>query len=96
MEVFKKTLAQTKFQYNLDGEAHDPVNIATTISEGERRYGENADGKRVLRFNISFTYPEELLKPTSLDGKIVAPNQQRATDSTQGVPESLFSDGGDS
>lgn len=94
MEVFKKTLAQTKLHYNRDKEAATPVNIATSISEGERRYGEDSQGARVLRFTLSFTYPDELFDATIQDGKVVAPNQQRATDSTQGIPESLFSDGG--
>lgn len=96
MEVFKKTLAQTKFQYNTDGEAQEPIPIATTIAEGDRNYGEDAEGRRVLRFNLSFVYPDELFDPASRDGRIIAPNQQRATDSTQGVPESLFSNGGSS
>ena len=94
MEVFKKTLAQTKFQFNLDGQAQKPINIAKTISEGERNYGEDADGKQILRFALSFTYPDELFDPSAQDGRVVAPNQQRATDSSQGVPESLFSTGG--
>lgn len=94
MEVFKKTLAQTNFEYSEGDEAQKPVRIAKSISEGERRYGENADGNRVLRFDLSFVYPDELFSPTSQSGKIVAPTQQRATDSTQGVPESLFTDGG--
>jgi len=94
MEVFKKTLAQTTFQYSKDDKGQKPLKIATGISEGDRRYGENADGQRVLRFDLTFTYPDELFSPDSLDGKIIAPTQQRATDSTQGVPASLFTDGG--
>lgn len=93
MEVFKKTLAQTKFQYNQNGEAQNPINIAETISEGDRNYAEDTDGRRVLRFTISFTYPSELFDPASEDGKVLGPNQQRATDSAQGVPQSLFSNG---
>lgn len=94
MEVFKKTLAQTKLHYNRDKKAAKPVNIAKSISEGERNYGEDSQGNRILRFNLSFTYPDELFDATIENGKVVAPNQQRATDSTQGIPESLFSDGG--
>lgn len=95
MEVFKKTLAQTEFRYSVDKEAQDPIKIATGISEGERRYGENTSGARVLRFDLSFAYPDELFSPNAQSGKIVAPSQQRATDSTQGVPASLFTDGGE-
>lgn len=95
LEVFKKTIEETKFKYNQDGEAQDPVRIATKISDGERRYGENSDGKRVLRFSMSFEYSDELFERTSQDGTIVAPDRQNATDSLQGVPTSLFTNGED-
>ena len=94
MEVFKKTLAETTFHYNEDGKAAEPENIALSISEGERIYGEDSEGNKVLRFTLSFTYSEKLFDSTITDGKVVAPNQQRATDSTQGIPESIFSGGG--
>jgi Tfp pilus assembly protein PilN len=91
LEVFKKTIAQTIFKYSQDGQTQEPVNIADSISEGERRYTEDSDGNRVLTFELSFTYPDELFLPTSQQGKIVAPTKQRATDSAVGVPASLFS-----
>ncbi len=94
LEVFKKTIGQTTFQYNVDGEAQEPVKIATAITDGERRYSEDDQGRQVLRFSISFTYTEEMFKPDSEDGRIVGPNKQKATDSAQGVPTSLFSSGG--
>lgn len=95
VEVFKKTLAATTFEYKRDGKAQSAVKVASTISEGERRYGEDSAGKRVLRFNLSFKYAEQLFDTDSEEGRVVAPNQQRATDSTKGVPTSLFSsDGG--
>lgn len=95
VEVFKKTLAQTTFHYSQDDKAAEPVDIATGISEGERTYGQDGNGQRILRFKISFTYADELFDSTITDGRVVAPNQQRATDSTQGVPKSLFSEGGE-
>lgn len=95
MEVFKKTLAQTKLQYRMDGEVADPINIASDISEGERNYGENSKGEQILRFTLSFTYPDELFDATITDTKVVGPNEQRATDSTRGVPNDLFSSDGD-
>jgi len=93
LEVFKKTIQQTKFQYSVGGEAQDPINIASNISDGERRYGENSAGQRVLRFSLTFTYPDELFAPTSQSGKVIAPNKQNATDSARGVPKSLFTGG---
>lgn len=90
LEVFKKTIGLTTFSYNEDGEAQEPVKIAESILDGERRYGEDADGNRVLRFSLSFTYPDQLFAQTSEQGKIIAPDRQNATDSAKGVPKSLF------
>lgn len=90
LEVFKKTIALTTFSYNENGEAKDPVKIADSILDGERRYGEDGDGNRVLRFSLSFTYPDELFSQTSEQGRIIAPDRQNATDSAKGVPSSLF------
>jgi len=95
MEVFKKTLAQTKFSYVSEGE---PLmkNIASSINLGDPNYGEDSEGNRILRFTISFTYSEELFDATVTNGKIIGPTRQQATDSTKGVPASLFSSGGES
>lgn len=93
LEVFKKTIAQTTFSYNEGGEAKEAVKIAESILDGERRYGEDADGNRVLRFSLSFTYPDELFAQTSEQGRINAPDRQNATDSAKGVPTSLFTNG---
>ena len=46
LEVFKKTIGQTTFQYNVDGEAQEPVKIATAITDGERRYSEDDQGAK--------------------------------------------------
>lgn len=96
LEVFKKTIAQTKFGYTEEGEVQPDVNIASTIIDGERRYGEDSEGKNVLRFALSFVYSEQLFSKTSDDGTVIAPNKQNATDSAKGVPRSLFSSGGNS
>lgn len=90
LEVFKKTIAETKFEYTTENEVQSPLAIATSISDGERRYSEDSTGKRVLSFTMSFSYPEELFQPTSENGRIIGPNQQNATDSANGVPNSLF------
>lgn len=94
LEVFKKTIGQTTFQYNVDGKAQKPLKIANSIIDGERRYSEDNQGRQVLRFSLSFTFPQEMFKPDSENGRIVGPDKQKATDSAQGVPTSLFSTGG--
>lgn len=93
LEVFKKTIGQTTFQYDMDGKAQKPVKIATIITDGERSYGQAADGTQTLRFTISFTYAKELFQPKIQNGKVVGPDKQRATDSAEGVPTSLFTGG---
>lgn len=94
LEVFKKTIAQTKFNYDTTDKTGQSVKIAKAISDGERRYSEDAQRRQVLRFTISFTYADELFSTESRNGKIIAPDRQRATDSVQGVPTSLFEGGG--
>jgi len=91
LEVFKKTIAATEFRYlNADGETETQL-LASTMSDGERSYGENADGKRVLRFSLTFEYPKELFTPYLKDAKIAGPGTTNVTDSFLGIPKSLFS-----
>lgn len=92
LEVFKKTIDQTKFTYTTDGEQRT-VPLATKIYDGDRRYGEDGNGQRVLRFTLSFQYSNEIFARQSENGTIVAPTRQNATDSQVGVPESLFTSG---
>lgn len=95
LEIFKKTVEATMFEYveySGDGEAGETkeVPLVTAISEGERSYGENSDGERVLRFNLTFTYSDQLLLPYLQNAKIVGPDRENVTDSFLGVPKSLF------
>lgn len=91
LEVFKKTIEDTKFDYSQDGERQTPINIAQEVTDGDRSYGEDSNGEKTLRFTMQFTYPAELFARTSQQGKIIAPNKYNATDSVLGVPKSLFS-----
>lgn len=89
LEVFKKTINATKFEYS-DGTTNQTVALASDMYDTDRSYGEDASGRRVLRFTISFTYPDELLSPASKSARIVAPARRNVTDSYLGVPSSLF------
>ena len=89
LEVFKKTLAATNVSYSMNGEQHT-VPLATTLSDSERSYGEDTNGTKVLRFTLSFTYPEELFAATVGNVAIQGPTKTNATDSYVGVPQSLF------
>lgn len=89
LEVFKKTLAATTIKYSKDG-TDTTLPLVNTMSDSDRSYGEDANGTKVLRFTISFTYPNELFSYTIPSLTIQGPTQSNATDSFLGVPNSLF------
>jgi hypothetical protein len=89
LDVFKKTINATKFEFSRDNERQS-LKLASDMSDSERSYGENASGARVLRFTLRFTYPAELFSKSSQNATIVAPERTNATDSFLGVPQSLF------
>lgn len=89
LDVFKKTINATTLKFTEDGETQS-VPLASDMSDTDRSYGENAAGAKVLRFTLTFTYPEQLFSRTAENAMIVAPNRTNATDSFQGVPQSLF------
>jgi hypothetical protein len=89
LDVFKKTINATKFEFTENGEKQS-VQLATGISDSDRSYGEDATGAKVLRFTLTFTYPEQLFSRTAGSALIMAPERTNATDSFLGVPQSLF------
>jgi hypothetical protein len=89
LDVFKKTINATTFQFSDNGEKQS-VPLASNMSDSDRSYGEDATGAKVLRFTLSFTYPNELFAKTSQSATIIAPTRTNATDSFLGVPQSLF------
>lgn len=89
LEVFKKTLAATTLKYTQQG-TDSTVPLVTKMSDADRSYGEDANGAKVLRFTITFTYPKQLFDHTIPSLTIQAPNTTNATDSFLGVPSSLF------
>lgn len=89
LEVFKKTIDATTFQYTLNGQDRS-VPLASNISDSDRSYGEDVTAKKVLRFNLVFTYPNELFANGLVNARIVAPTKTNVTDSFVGVPNSLF------
>jgi hypothetical protein len=89
LDVFKKTINATKLKFTQDGETQE-VPLASDMSDSDRSYGEDASGAKVLRFTLTFAYPDQLFAKTAQNATIVAPNRENATDSFQGVPQSLF------
>jgi hypothetical protein len=91
LEVFKKTVAGATYTYN-DGTGTKTETLATNISTADVSYGEDSNGQKVLRFTLSFTYPDSLFSPLSTNLKLIPANQANATDSFLGLPQSVFSD----
>lgn len=85
MEVFKKTVENTVFEYTADGETKT-IALAANISTGDISYGEDADGNKVLRFTIGFDYPAELLSPKSSNIMFKLNIDGNVTDSYLGIP----------
>jgi hypothetical protein len=89
LEVFKKTINATKFEF-IDNGAKRDVPLASQISDSDRSYGDDATGATVLRFTLTFVYPDELFSRQAANAVIVAPTRTNVTDSYLGVPNSLF------
>ena len=91
-DVLKKTILATMFSYrNSDGKTTS-VPLAQNVSMSELSYGEDSNGKKVLRFTLTFEYNEAFLARASKDAVIIGPERQNATDSYLQLPLSLFSD----
>lgn len=96
VETFRKTILNTSIEQTLADDkgktTTTTVPLTSDVQLGETSYGEAADGSRVLRYVLSFKYPEELFtnKAKSLQIKTQT-GKVDVTDSKLGVPESLFS-----
>jgi len=91
-ETFRKTILNTQVE---SGTGSDVVKTPLTneVTIGETSYGQSADGVRVLRFSVTFTYPDGLFDNSLKNIKIVTPTAKiDVTDSKTRVPESLFTE----
>ncbi len=92
LDAFKKTILATKFQYQTAGNTDlEKVALTDQVSDGERSYTEDSEGKNILKFTISFVYNDALLARNSTNGKFITPSTTNATDSINEVPSSIFS-----
>lgn len=92
VEVFKKTIAGTTVQYTDDNNKQQSVSAAADISTSNTSYGEDSNGQKVLRFTLSFTYPNELFSPLTKNFAIKVTVNGNVTDSYLGVPKTIFAD----
>ena len=92
LETFKKTIAATELHFTDEDDNKEVRRLAVSISDGERSYGEDSDGTKVLRFELTFEYPEELFMPYLKNAELVGLDKKTdVTDSSLGIPKSLFS-----
>lgn len=91
MEVFKKTLSSGVIEFTRDGEVQT-VNLASNISTSDVSYGEDASGKKVLRFVVTFKYAPELFSPATVAPTFKLSLNGNVTDSFLGIPKSLFTE----
>lgn len=94
-EAFKKTIVGTTIVYRdeSNGEERIPlVKNANDVTTSDISVGEDASGKKVLRFTLSFVYPDELFARSSRNAIIESPARRNVTDSYLRVPQSLFSE----
>jgi hypothetical protein len=89
LEVFKKTIDGAVITYKIDDEELQ-TDLATEISTSDVSFGEDSTGAKVLRFTLSFVYPEELFSPTIPGVVVKLTNQGNVTDSYLGLPKSIF------
>jgi len=91
-EIFKKTILSTKISYKDADNETKKSPLTSDVATSDMSYGEDASGKKVLRFTFSFMYPEEVFARSSLDAVIERPDRKNVTDSYLRVPLSLFSE----
>lgn len=104
-ETLEKTVLNTKIEYivgneestddedeNADKEDVQVEPLTQEVTIGDTSFTRSSgSGGTVLRFTISFSYPEALFSSTMKSVKIVSPTGSiDVTDSRTGVPESLF------
>ena len=93
LEVFKKTITHTKLQVKTEGGDQEYA-LADNLRSSDASFGEDAAGKKVLRFSFTFNYPQELFAAASGTVLVVTPSGKvDVTDSKLGVPDSLFGSG---
>lgn len=90
-DALKKTIQATKFNYK-DGKETSDALVAKDVIISNLSYGEDATGKKVLRFSIDLTYDPQLFLASTEGVAINRLGQQNATDSHKYLPESLFGD----
>lgn len=89
VEIFRKTIEETKLVY-VEDEEEKSIPIASNINLSETSYGEDSEGRKVLRFTLSFTYDPIVFARASTGARFSVPSKTNVTDSYLSVPQTLF------
>lgn len=92
LEAFKKTIGAANIRFKDSADKQTDVVLASNLSISNVSYGEDANGGKVLRFTVSFTYAPDLFSPATTSPTIVLINGGNVTDSFLGIPKSIFTD----
>lgn len=92
-DMLKKMILNTNLKY-VDGDNKDAsVQLTDAIELSDTSYGEDSTGAKVLRFKMTFVYPDQLLSNTVKNLRIETPTGSiDVTDSKLHVPDSLFAE----
>jgi Tfp pilus assembly protein PilN len=92
LEKFKKTVGLAHVRYSGEDDVQQDIALASEIATSNVSLGEDASGRQVLRFTMSFVYAPELFDATIQAPSIVLIDGGNVTDSYLGIPKSIFVD----
>ena len=92
-DVFRKTILNTTVSAKQQGsDTTQNMPLTTSVVLQDTSYGEDATGAKVVRFTITFTYPDGMLDNRMSDVKVSTPSARvDVTDSKTRIPDSMFS-----
>jgi len=91
VEIFKKTVDNAVVTHKQDEETIDDK-LASNISVSDVSYGEDSEGKKVVRFVLEFTYWSDYLSTSIVNPVLKLKVNGNVTDSYLGIPKSLFTE----
>lgn len=94
-EVFRKTILNTVVSAKQNGETKE-IPLTNEVKLQNTSLGQDANGSRVVRFTITFVYPDGLFTNELQEVKIQTPTSRiDVTDSKSRVPDSMFVEAAD-
>lgn len=92
-DMLKKMILNTNLKYNDSDNKDVSTKLTDAVALSDTSYGEDSNGTKVLRFKMTFVYPEQLFSNTVKNLRIETPTGSvDVTDSKLHVPDSLFAE----